>query len=314
MPTTKCTAAPTTKSSQSTLRNDSHCDDDHDHVDPVARSLWTTNNERAPQRGWEAMASANTCLDARRPSHSSTVALLGVDESVIADCIEALVNAPSSRNATFLIEHFHVSEPKRSQLLVRIMQQGGERYTLSQIKKFVSMGEFSKESVAKCLLKSVAAVKIESTKTAKWLISHFQLERQHITLDNNRIVLKLILEDKWSCAEWLINKFHITLDEFLRLKWEKCESHGEWIDLFTWKMILQVFPGLTADVIKESFLPLVCQSPVIAQIAMKRFPQLTMGDILAFCSSAPFYQFPLATRLWLRAHDPLIWTYHHKLT
>ncbi|KAH3761270.1 hypothetical protein Pelo_6910 [Pelomyxa schiedti] len=216
----------------------------------------------------------------------------GVDESVIVDCIEAWGNKPSSCTAILLMEHFHISEPKRSQLLVHILKQGVRHGTLSQIKKIVFMGEFSKEAVAKCLANSFG---IESTKTAKWLINHFQLERQHITLDNNRMLLKLISGGKWSCAEWLINKFHITLDEFFHFKWEK--DSFMWIDLFTWKMIQQVFPGLTGGMVKESFLPLVCQSPVIAQIAMKRFPQLTMDDILAICSSAAFYQFPLATRL-----------------
>ncbi|KAH3723114.1 hypothetical protein Pelo_18182 [Pelomyxa schiedti] len=225
-------------------------------------------------------------------NHSS---MKGVDESVIVDCIEAWGNEPSSCTAILLMEHFHISEPKRSQLLVHILKQGVRHGTLSQIKKIIFMGEFSKESVAKCLVNSFG---IESTKTAKWLINHFQLERQHITLDNNRMLLKLISGGKWSSAEWLINKFHITLDEIFHFKWEK--DSFMWIDLFTWKMIQQVFPGLTGGMVKESFLPLVCQSPVIAQIAMKRFPQLTMDDILAICSSAPFYQFPLSTRLWLR--------------
>ncbi|KAH3761269.1 hypothetical protein Pelo_6909 [Pelomyxa schiedti] len=226
----------------------------------------------------------------------------GVDESVIADCIEALVNKPSSCTAILLMEHFHISEPKRSQLLVRILKQGVQRGTLSQIKKIISMGEFSKESVANCLVNSF---RIESTKTAKWLINHFQLEHQHITIDNNRMLLQLISGGQGSCAEWLINKFHITLDEIFHFKWENYSFMC--LDLFTWKMIQQVFPVLTAGMVKESFLPHVCRSPVIAQVVMKKFPQLTMDDILAFCSSAPFYQFPLATRLWLRVHDPLIW-------
>ncbi|KAH3745415.1 hypothetical protein Pelo_13164 [Pelomyxa schiedti] len=231
--------------------------------------------------------------------HSS---MKGVDESVIVECIESWGNNPSSSTAILLMEHFHISEPKRSRLLVRILKQGVRHGTLSQIVKIVSMGEFSKESVAGCLVNSFG---IESTKTAKWLINHFQLEHQHIAHHNNRMLLKLISGGKWSCAEWLINKFHITLDEIVHFKWDK--DSFMWIDLFTWKMIQQVFPGFIGGMVKESFLPLVCKSPVIAQVAMKRFPQLTMDDILAFCSSAPHYQFPLATRLWLRDHDPLIW-------
>ncbi|KAH3744328.1 hypothetical protein Pelo_14262 [Pelomyxa schiedti] len=229
-------------------------------------------------------------------NHTSTTK--GVDEAVIVNCIELLLDKAAFQAAMLLLEHFHISDPKRNQLLERFLYRcvlGGH---ISTAKEIISMGELSKESVAKCLVDSA---EVKSTKVAKWLINHFQLERQHIALD--KMLFKLIKWGQGSCVEWLINKFHITLDEFLHLKWEK-ESQN-WIDLFTWKMILQVFPGLTADMIKERFLPLVCKSPVIAQVSLKRFPQLTMDDIVAFCSSTADYHFSLATRLWLKEHNHL---------
>ncbi|KAH3765863.1 hypothetical protein Pelo_2266 [Pelomyxa schiedti] len=233
-------------------------------------------------------------------NHSS---MNGVDEAVISDCIQVVVKKPSFQVALFLMEHFHISEPKRSELLAHILKEGVRSDTISPIKKLVSMGAFSKESVAKCLANSVG---LQSTKAARWLITHFHLEHQHITLDNNRMLFNVITWGQGSCAEWLINKFHITLDEFLNLKWEK--DSLLWIDLFTWKTIQQAFPGLTAAMVKDRFLPLVCKSPVIAQVAMKGFPfLLTRDDILAFCSSTAHYHFSLSTRLWLRDYNPLIW-------
>ncbi|KAH3723284.1 hypothetical protein Pelo_18012 [Pelomyxa schiedti] len=229
-------------------------------------------------------------------NHTSTK---GVEEAVIVECIELLLDKPSYEAAILLMDHFHISEPKRNQLLVRLMEQAVQSGTLSQIKKVVSMGEFSKESVAKCLANSFG---FESANTARWLINHFQLEHQHITLNNSMVLFNIIRWGQESCVEWLINKFHITLDEFLHLNWERDTCIR--IDLFTWKVIQEVFPGLTADMIKERLLPLVCRSPVIAQVAMKRFPQLTMHDILAFCSRSSHPRVSVATHLWLRYHHP----------
>ncbi|KAH3723330.1 hypothetical protein Pelo_17966 [Pelomyxa schiedti] len=149
-------------------------------------------------------------------------------------------------------------------------------------------GGFTKDSVSMCLSGARSA---GSSKILKWLITHFQLEREHLTADNNQILFKLISWGQECCAEWLINKFNITFEEVLRIPWDPLR-YLFWFDLATWQMIVEVFPaGITATVIKEKFLQLVCHSPVIAQFTLRHFPDVSMEEIAGFCTSyGGFYE------------------------
>ncbi|KAH3767472.1 THO complex subunit 5 [Pelomyxa schiedti] len=202
---------------------------------------------------------------------------------------ELLINPKSTRAASLLLEKFPmISEQDKSELLTQALRESIQRDSLQQVQTIASMVEnnihgLTKESVSKCLL---CPVGFHSSKAVKWLITHFQLQREHITADNNKILFKLISWGQECCAEWLINRFTITLEEVLRLSWGP--SSFLLVDLATWQMIVEVLPGITADNIKEKFLKLVCHSPVITQFTLRHFPDVTIQDITDRHNSAVY--------------------------
>ncbi|KAH3722853.1 hypothetical protein Pelo_18441 [Pelomyxa schiedti] len=204
----------------------------------------------------------------------------------VVSCVgDLLHNLKSTRGALILLQKFPmIPERARSEFLTLVLREIIQRESLPQVKGIVSLMRecgpdvFTKHYVAECLSGATKAV---SSKTVKWLITHFQLEREHITADNNNILCKLLSWGEECCAEWLINKFHITFNEVLMLS-----SELYFVDLATWQMLVQVFPGITATHIKEKLLNLVSYSPVIAQFTLRHFPDVIMQDIVVFCDAS----------------------------
>ncbi|KAH3742566.1 hypothetical protein Pelo_16032 [Pelomyxa schiedti] len=223
--------------------------------------------------------------------------MVGESESSIMESLEHLVYQKFVKTAPLLIiEKFHVHEPPHSALLNSLLTTSARVDRLSQVKKIVSLGEFTKDAVTDALLNGFGCA---STKSAKWFITHFQLERDHITGNQNMLLERLVSLGQENCAEWLINKFHITLDEFLSIYWPSSLWN---FDLFAWKMILRVFPAITTTAIRQNLLGMVVSSPIIAQYTMKRFPDLTASDLKEFCRTLPW--FPPETRGWLKSQFP----------
>ncbi|KAH3767469.1 hypothetical protein Pelo_649 [Pelomyxa schiedti] len=200
------------------------------------------------------------------------------------DCVgDLLENCESTRAALLLLDKFPMIPKKaRSELLTLTLRQTIWDDCLTQVKRIVAMmmdcsNGFTKDEIARCLSSATSAV---SSKTVKWLITHFQLEREHIIADNNNILCKLLSWGQECCAEWLINKFNITFDEVLRLSWVSSSLFR--FDFATWQMMVEVFSGITATIIKQKYLKLVCHSPVIAHFTLRQFPDVTMEDLLAF--------------------------------
>ncbi|KAH3767473.1 hypothetical protein Pelo_653 [Pelomyxa schiedti] len=188
------------------------------------------------------------------------------------DCVgDLLRNRKSTRAALLLLEKFPmIPKQERSSLLTLALRETVVE-SLPQVKRIVSMMDthrLTKEDVSKCL----STAGFHSSKATKWLITEFQLQREHITADNNNILFNHILWGQEGCAEWLINKFNITFDEVLR-SWDP-SSFLSGFDLATWQMIVEVFPGITATIIKEKLSKLMCHSPVIAQFTLRHFPDI----------------------------------------
>ncbi|KAH3742565.1 hypothetical protein Pelo_16031 [Pelomyxa schiedti] len=223
-----------------------------------------------------------------------------VEESEVLEAIKELVSKESFPTVTLLlIEKFSIKEPHRTKLMASLLKISAQSCSLPTVKKVAAMGTFTKETVAQCL----SGTCLLSSKTVKWLVTHFQLERAHIVL-NKQILVNLLSLGKENCAEWLINRFHITLDEMLgnalKIYWER-------IDLFVWKMLIRKFPGLTSTFLKKMCLKLLLQSPVSVHFVRSFFPDISMNDIVDFCSHQTYFDFPLVTRYWLRSVAPQIW-------
>ncbi|KAH3714152.1 hypothetical protein Pelo_19340 [Pelomyxa schiedti] len=184
----------------------------------------------------EALAKANTAvaswLDAK-------FHIMGATQELAVDGVKWLLNHPAMAHVEerfvvkavrhlvfkscmstiplFIIEKVPISEPHRNELVAGLLHIILQCDTLTQVQKVVSMGEFDKETVAKCLTSTDydQHIQFSSSKVVKWLITHFQLERHHITLNNNALLLNLLIQHHSSCAEWLINMFHFSLDEVI---------------------------------------------------------------------------------------------------
>ncbi|KAH3763301.1 hypothetical protein Pelo_4853 [Pelomyxa schiedti] len=218
------------------------------------------------------------------------VGMSKVEESLIVKAVRHLVFKKNlSATPLLIIEKFPlISEPTRTEVLIGVLQESVQNDTITQVKKVISMCEFTKESVAQCLANPELNV-FGSMKALKWLSTHFQLEREHITLNNNTLLQNLLTHRKASCAEWVINRFHITLDEVLLLTWEPSPFIDS--DLFTWQMMLRVFP-------------------VMAQFTMRVFPDITTRDVADYWSKQKLWKRPSSIRNWLGDAFPIL----HKLS
>ncbi|KAH3763298.1 hypothetical protein Pelo_4850 [Pelomyxa schiedti] len=230
--------------------------------------------------------------------------MANLDESLVAETVKYLLGKKRlSATPLFIIEKFPISEPTHTELLLGVLKESLQGDTLTQVKKVISMGEFTKESVAQCLA-NPELISFGSIKSVKWLITHFQLEREHITLDNNTLLHNLVARRQASCAEWLINRFHITLDEVLELHWDPSAFSAS--DLFTFQMMLRVFPGITSETVKQHWMCLVTHTPVMAQFTMRVFPDITTRDIAEYWSQQRPWKRPSSIRNWLGDTFPIL--------
>ncbi|KAH3705870.1 hypothetical protein Pelo_19582 [Pelomyxa schiedti] len=140
--------------------------------------------------------------------------MTGVKEGLIVKAVRHLVFIKCLLATPLLIiEKFPIiSEPTRTELLVGLLKESVQGGNLSQVKQVISMGE-------------------------------------HITVNSNILLQNLLANKQASCAEWLINRLHIALDEVLELCWEPFPFAA--FDVFTFQMMLRVFPGITSETVKH---------------------------------------------------------------
>ncbi|KAH3763869.1 hypothetical protein Pelo_4274 [Pelomyxa schiedti] len=213
---------------------------------------------------------------------------------LVLDSVEDNVTDHKSLQAVILLlEKFQSVIPEENKLdLISSVLQHSINDEPEQVQRITTlMGGIirsNKPAISRCLAECCY---FGSTKAVKWLITQFHLERGHITAYNNTILIKVVSMGQECCAEWLINQFGITFDEIQPV------SHV-FLDGFpTMKMLVEVFPGITGTNIKEKLLPLVCQSPIIAQFTLRHFPEVTREDIAGPCSTS--YGSTSDTHCWL---------------
>ncbi|KAH3765229.1 hypothetical protein Pelo_2920 [Pelomyxa schiedti] len=139
---------------------------------------------------------------------------------------------------------------------------------LPDVKVFVSKFTLSADFVASCLS---TATTISSSKVVKWIISYFNLTSAHIRCNGIRLMKTMLENNKRGCCSWLIDRFNISLKEFL-----ECYNQWTWyedlsyISLSTCRMILNKFPEIEAEVTKKYLLPIVTASAHNAAYTVKR--------------------------------------------
>ncbi|KAH3732964.1 hypothetical protein Pelo_16201 [Pelomyxa schiedti] len=170
----------------------------------------------------------------------------------------------------FLLQQFNVRISHKSSVICRLLEDGD----ISQVKLIMRYGDFSSSDIQEALLECDA---VQSGKVLKWLLHQFHLSEDQVKVKNNYLLALLIKMDKTGCAEWFLHKFHVSLNEFIRMG-SKHKIRPSTVGLCMWKMILRVFPEMTAAIVKEHFMKWVIASPLHTTVSRK-IVGLTQDDI-----------------------------------
>ncbi|KAH3766347.1 hypothetical protein Pelo_1792 [Pelomyxa schiedti] len=140
---------------------------------------------------------------------------------------------------------------------------------LSSAKELVALAHFTKEQISHCV--SFQWMSKVSSKVLKWMIKEFQLDAELVKSNNNFLLNQLIEKSKTSISEWTIHTFHITLEEFIKMRngpkrtFSRCA-----VKLATWKMLLRVFQqGITPAIVLDCFMDFVLVTPAHIEFTIR---------------------------------------------
>ncbi|KAH3756360.1 hypothetical protein Pelo_11855 [Pelomyxa schiedti] len=177
----------------------------------------------------------------------------------LKDIITRALSDPTAMYlALFLIEKFrpHLGDWFSSlDFLKEAMENDAD---LLQVKKIVHLAETQVGLAPSDVLRLLTHY-ADSSKVLKWLISHFNLEKEMTSKHKGKILISLISRSKCSCALWFANKFSVTADDVFHLRW--FEPRGA--DFAGWSLMLRLFPDITKKVVIDHFLFTVAYSPLL---------------------------------------------------
>ncbi|KAH3765791.1 hypothetical protein Pelo_2326 [Pelomyxa schiedti] len=102
---------------------------------------------------------------------------------------------------------------------------------------------------------------VHSGKVVRWFIQNYHLNEQQVKMNNNKLLSALIANNKKSCAEWIIRTFHVTLKE-LSVMDHNHETETTFVRVGTWKMLMRVFPEMTASFVHSNLWLFAVASPL----------------------------------------------------
>ncbi|KAH3766929.1 hypothetical protein Pelo_1199 [Pelomyxa schiedti] len=189
--------------------------------------------------------------------------LSNIWEGVVIKGVEDLLQRGCISSAIILLDTFDVPPIGHCYWISNI--------SVSQAKEVLSRGKFSLEHIADTFS---ACESPQSGKVVKWFVQQFHLdESEHVTIDN--LLIQLMASNKRSCLEWFIRKFHVTLTQFGRIYDGREFNTRTSID--TWKMLMRVFPEMTASFAMEHLGEVVTATPLHIQ-ASKKSLGITQAD------------------------------------
>ncbi|KAH3763145.1 hypothetical protein Pelo_5000 [Pelomyxa schiedti] len=204
--------------------------------------------------------------------------LIGQNE--VVEAVQECVRVPRNniRGALYLLETFHIPREKATARMWKKVLKCLPNADLASAQKIAALGQFSHSEAAEFLPKKLPMC--TSSKAVKWLIESFNLTRDQVTHNRNELLFELISNSKANCAEWLIRKFHITLQEVLFMAKRRLLSDYEgftifeWsnVDVRTWRMLLRQFPGLTAAIVtgNDNLMTVAVASPRNIELSVSR--------------------------------------------
>ncbi|KAH3766930.1 hypothetical protein Pelo_1200 [Pelomyxa schiedti] len=197
----------------------------------------------------------------------SQCVLSNIREGVVIKGVEDLLQRGCISSAIILLDTFDVPPIGHCYWISNI--------SVSQAKEVLSRGKFSLEHIADTFS---ACESPQSGKVVKWFVQQFHLdESEHVTIDN--LLIQLMASNKRSCLEWLIRKFHVTLTQFGRIYESRATLFTSiWTSIDTWKMLMRVFPEMTASFAMEHLREVVTATPLHIQASKKSLGVMQVDD------------------------------------
>ncbi|KAH3723182.1 hypothetical protein Pelo_18116 [Pelomyxa schiedti] len=226
------------------------------------------------------------------------------NESDVTTAVAHCVSLDNFRGAVLLLNNFHLHDSPDVRTMWEAVLRSLPRADISSAQQ-LAVGRFTPPQVAESL--TTRFVTVHSSKTAKWLIGKYNLTAQQLKANNNSLLFQLIRGSKTSCADWFIRNFAVTLPEVLLMFEKQSSSHIDFpsretqiteMRLSTWKMLLQRFPGITAETVRQHCMRAVSASPSHIEYSIRTLG-LTAKEIALYCQAHFPCTLPTDTRLWL---------------
>ncbi|KAH3763774.1 hypothetical protein Pelo_4358 [Pelomyxa schiedti] len=202
----------------------------------------------------------------------SNVALCNISKNAVHEAVEKDLNYCCFKTAFLKLDTFNLSF--HPGLRFHAVGQVVLSADSSQVTQVLSHGNFTPQDVAEGL----ATGGVASGKVVRWLLNHFQLNDEQVKGCGRPLLSALLWRQKTNCAEWLIRKFNITLDEIPKVP-IPLESDTI-LPLSSWKMLLRVYPEMNAVFIKKHLMALAMSSPLHIQATLRVVEGLTMADMV----------------------------------
>ncbi|KAH3762051.1 hypothetical protein Pelo_6111 [Pelomyxa schiedti] len=162
------------------------------------------------------------------------------------DLMNAVVNCLRKKNfpgALFLLKKFDIPHSEDTNEMWDTVLLYAAEYDFKSISEIYALLMPTQSQAGKSL-----SVHMLSSKSVKWVVETYHLNAEDIKRKNTIDLLQNLLR-KTNCAEWLIQRFDITLPQVLSVL-AKAEGYLlPWIiSLSTWRMLLRRFPGISAAI------------------------------------------------------------------
>ncbi|KAH3742809.1 hypothetical protein Pelo_15794 [Pelomyxa schiedti] len=192
------------------------------------------------------------------------------DEAIQA--VQRCLKLREVKKALFLLETFHLPRGTQTQRMWNKVLKSIPGTDFSTAPQLAKLGNFTESDMAQILPEALyfhdLKWSVHSSKVLKWLIESYNVTAEQVKANENVMLSTLITKSKTGAAEWLIKKFHITLPEVLGM--HKPEYISESARLSTWRMLLRVYPEMTADNVRESLLWIATASPCNMDLSIRK--------------------------------------------
>ncbi|KAH3714599.1 hypothetical protein Pelo_18891 [Pelomyxa schiedti] len=168
-------------------------------------------------------------------------------------------------------------------LLVGILSYG----TSFHFKYVAFLGQLSPPELQQCMHAVLSDGSVTRVKAVKWLVNEINRGGGYVTEYEAGILLKrLIFNNKREAVQWLLNRDRIPLHYVLsHLDNPSC---GGYVYLATWKVVLEMIPGITGDLIRQGHcVKVALKTPLHAQFTMSKLC-LTHDDVERLCNNSEY--------------------------